>query len=71
VSIFFQQFNLMGRLPVIINVLADMLHEVPMWRGLIRRFTSKERARGIEALRRVGIAEYTAQRASTPSGGQQ
>lgn len=67
----FQQFNLVGRLPVIVNVLAGTLHRVPMWRSLIRWFTREEMARGIEALRRVGIAECSAQRASTLSGGQQ
>ena len=67
----FQQFNLVGRLPVIINVLAGTLHRVPMWRSLLRWFTPEEKARGIEALRRVGIAECWAQRASTLSGGQQ
>jgi phosphonate transport system ATP-binding protein len=67
----FQQFNLVGRLPVIVNVLAGTLHKVPMWRSLIRWFTPEERARGIEALRRVGIAECCSQRASTLSGGQQ
>ena len=67
----FQQFNLVGRLPVIVNVLAGTLHKVPMWRSLIRWFTPEEKARGIDALRRVGIAECSAQRASTLSGGQQ
>ena len=67
----FQQFNLVGRLPVIINVLAGTLHQIPLWRSLIRWFTPAEKARGIEALRRVGIAECWAQRASTLSGGQQ
>ena len=67
----FQQFNLVGRLPVIVNVLAGTLHKVPMWRSLLRWFTPEEKARGIEALRRVGIAECFAQRASTLSGGQQ
>ncbi|MBC7446305.1 MAG: phosphonate ABC transporter ATP-binding protein [Polaromonas sp.] len=67
----FQQFNLVGRLPVIVNVLAGMLHQMPLWRSLTRWFTPAEKARGIEALRRVGIAECWAQRASTLSGGQQ
>jgi phosphonate transport system ATP-binding protein len=67
----FQQFNLVGRLPVIINVLAGTLHTVPMWRSLLRWFTPGEKALGMEALRRVGIAECSAQRASTLSGGQQ
>ena len=71
VGFVFQQFNLVGRLPVIVNVLAGTLHTVPMWRSLIRWFTPGEKARGIEALRRVGIAECHAQRASTLSGGQQ
>lgn len=67
----FQQFNLVGRLPVIVNVLAGTLHRVPLWRSLIRWFTHEEKVRGIEALRRVGIADCWAQRASTLSGGQQ
>jgi len=67
----FQQFNLVGRLSVITNVLAGTLHKVPLWRSLIRWFTAEEKVRGIEALRRVGIAECWSQRASTLSGGQQ
>jgi phosphonate transport system ATP-binding protein len=67
----FQQFNLVGRLSVITNVLAGTLHKVPMWRSLLRWFTPEEKAKGIEALRRVGIAECSGQRASTLSGGQQ
>lgn len=71
VGFVFQQFNLVDRLPVSVNVLAGMLHKIPMWRSLLRWFTPEERARGIEALRRVGIADCWAQRASTLSGGQQ
>ena len=71
VGFVFQQFNLVDRLPVIVNVLAGLLHQVPMWRSLVRWFTAEETARGIDALRRVGIAECWAQRASTLSGGQQ
>ena len=67
----FQQFNLVGRLPVIVNVLAGTLHRMPLWRSLMRWFTPQERASGMEALRRVGIADCWAQRASTLSGGQQ
>lgn len=67
----FQQFNLVDRLPVIINVLAGTLHRIPLWRSLLRWFTPAEHTRGVEALRRVGIAECCHQRASTLSGGQQ
>lgn len=71
VGFVFQQFNLVDRLPVIINVLAGTLHRVPLWRSLLRWFTPAEIATGVRALKRVGIAECCAQRASTLSGGQQ
>ncbi len=71
VGFVFQQFNLVDRLPVIVNVLAGALHRIPLWRSLTRWFSSAEVARGMDALRRVGIAECSAQRASTLSGGQQ
>jgi phosphonate transport system ATP-binding protein len=71
VGFVFQQFNLVDRLPVIVNVLAGLLHRVPLWRSLTRWFTPAEIARGVDALKRVGIAECCAQRASTLSGGQQ
>lgn len=67
----FQQFNLVGRLPVIVNVLAGTLHRAPLWRSLARWFSSQEIDAGIEALKRVGIADYATRRASTLSGGQQ
>ncbi len=67
----FQQFNLVDRLPVIVNVLAGALHRVPFWRSLLKWFTRAELAAGADALRRVGIGEQSAQRASTLSGGQQ
>jgi phosphonate transport system ATP-binding protein len=71
VGFVFQQFNLVDRLPVIVNVLVGTLHRLPMWRSLVRWFSAAEMASGVEALRRVGIAECWAQRASTLSGGQQ
>ena len=71
VGFVFQQFNLVSRLPVLTNVLVGTLHRVPLWRSLLRWFTTEEKAHGIEALRRVGIEECHAQRASTLSGGQQ
>lgn len=71
VGFVFQQFNLVDRLPVVINVLVGRLHAMPWWRSLTHWFTAQERAAAIEALARVGIAECHAQRASTLSGGQQ
>ncbi len=67
----FQQFNLVGRLPVITNVLTGMLPRVPLWRSLTRCFLRDEVRQGLEALAQVGIDDYAFQRASTLSGGQQ
>jgi phosphonate transport system ATP-binding protein len=71
VGFVFQQFNLVGRLPVILNVMTGMLHRMPVWRTLPRLFSRQELAEGMAALRRVGIDGHAAQRASTLSGGQQ
>ena len=67
----FQQFNLVDRLPVLVNVLVGMVHRMPVWRSWLRSFNPTERAQAMEALGRVGIADCHAQRASTLSGGQQ
>jgi phosphonate transport system ATP-binding protein len=67
----FQQFNLVGRLPVMTNVLTGVLHRTNLWRSLLMHFPAAERRRAMEALAAVGIAEAAWQRASTLSGGQQ
>lgn len=67
----FQQFNLVGRLPVITNVLTGLLPRVPMWRSLLRYFRRNEVQTGLDALAQVGIDDHAFQRASTLSGGQQ
>ena len=71
VGFVFQQFNLVARLPVLVNVLVGSLHRMPWWRSWVRAFTPQERALALDALARVGIADCQAQRASTLSGGQQ
>lgn len=70
-GVIFQQFNLVGRLSVLTNVLMGLLGRVPSWRGTLSFFTQAERERGMAALARVGIAQQAGQRASTLSGGQQ
>lgn len=67
----FQQFNLVGRLSVLQNVLLGGLGRMPRWRGSLSLFSAEEKQRAHEALERVGLAGYAAQRASTLSGGQQ
>jgi phosphonate transport system ATP-binding protein len=71
IGVIFQQFNLVGRLPVLTNVLTGTLSRVPLWRSLFRYFTRPERQSAFAALVRVGIGECALQRASTLSGGQQ
>ena len=71
VGFIFQQFNLVGRLTVMTNVLMGQLPRIPCWRSLVGRFTQAERAEAWHALRSVGIEGIAWQRASTLSGGQQ
>jgi phosphonate transport system ATP-binding protein len=67
----FQQFNLVGRLPVLTNVLVGLLSQTPKWRSLMRIFTKNEKMDAMEALDRVDMADKALQRSSTLSGGQQ
>jgi phosphonate transport system ATP-binding protein len=71
VGIIFQQFNLVGRLPVLTNVLTGLAAELPLWRATLGRFTHQEQARALDALASMGLDEQAFQRASTLSGGQQ
>ena len=71
VGFIFQQFNLVGRLTLLQNVLAGMLNRVPTWRSLPRLFTRAEKMSAMRSLYRVGLHEQVSQRASTLSGGQQ
>lgn len=71
IGFIFQQFNLVGRLPLLTNVLTGMLSQAPLYRTMLRWFTREEKIRAMEALDRVGMADYSQQRASTLSGGQQ
>ena len=67
----FQQFNLVGRLSVLTNVLTGCLGRIPAWQGTLGLFGSAEKRAAMVALARVGMAELARQRASTLSGGQQ
>jgi ABC-type histidine transport system ATPase subunit len=70
-GVVFQQFNLVGRLPLITNVLAGVAPSLPLWRATLGRFTSHEQARALDVLDSVGLSAQAFQRASTLSGGQQ
>ena len=71
IGVVFQQFNLVGRLSVLTNVLCGSLGRAPAWRTLCMQFTQEEKRHAMVALARVGMADYALQRASTLSGGQQ
>lgn len=67
----FQQFNLVPRLSLYTNVMIGALPRIGAVAAMTGRWPAAERARGMAALERVGVAEYAGQRASTLSGGQQ
>ena len=71
IAVVFQQFNLVGRLTALDNVLAGRLGHVPAWRGMLRRFNRDDRFIAMECLERVGLLTHAQQRADTLSGGQQ
>jgi phosphonate transport system ATP-binding protein len=66
-----QQFNLVGRLSLFSNVALGSLGRIDFWRGLFGRWPAETKQAAMQALHRVGVAEYAAQRANTLSGGQQ
>ncbi|MDN3310968.1 phosphonate ABC transporter ATP-binding protein [Microbacterium oryzae] len=66
----FQQFNLVGRLSVLTNVLTGALHGAGTI-NLVGGFSSADRRRALELLDRVGIAHKANDEARSLSGGQQ
>ena len=70
-AMIFQQFNLVGRLDVLTNVMTGRLFDMPSLRAMAQVFTAEERAMAIQALDRLGMAHTALQRAETLSGGQQ
>lgn len=67
----FQQFNLVGRLDVLTNVLLGRIAYKSTLPALFKQFTEQERAMAILALERLECAQLAFQRAETLSGGQQ
>ncbi len=70
-AMIFQQFNLVGRLDVLTNVLMGRLNKVPTARSLLRLWSEEDRAIALSALEQFDIAGLAAQRADSLSGGQQ
>lgn len=70
-AMIFQQFNLVGRLDVLTNVLMGRLAAMPTWRSLIQVWPEADRALAMSALEQFDMAPFAAQRADSLSGGQQ
>ena len=71
VGLIFQQFNLIGRLSAMDNVLAGRMGHASTLRVMLRQFTRADRQLALAALDRVGLLERAGQRAESLSGGQQ
>ena len=70
-AMIFQQFNLVGRLDVLTNVLMGRLAEMPAWRSLAQLWPDEDKALAMSALEQFDMAGLAAQRADQLSGGQQ
>ena len=67
----FQQFNLVGRLDVLTNVLMGRLSQAPGWQTMLKLWGDDDKAIALAALEQFDIANLAAQRADQLSGGQQ
>jgi phosphonate transport system ATP-binding protein len=70
-AMIFQQFNLVGRLDVLTNVLIGRLNHTPALRSVLQLWPEKDVALALSALEQLDIASLATQRASDLSGGQQ
>lgn len=71
IGLIFQQFNLIGRMSALSNVLAGRLGHAPTWRVVARLFARADRQLALACLDRVGLLDQAYQRADSLSGGQQ
>jgi phosphonate transport system ATP-binding protein len=70
-AMIFQQFNLIGRLDVLTNVLMGRLSDMPSWRSLMQLWPEQDVAVAMSALEQFDMAQHAAQRTDQLSGGQQ
>ncbi len=71
VGVVFQQFNLVPRLSVLMNVCLGLLGRMSVIPATFGYFTQEQKVSAVTALKRVGIAEHALKRGSQLSGGQQ
>jgi len=70
-AMIFQQFNLVGRLDVMTNVLMGRLSQAPSHRSLLKLWSEEDKAMALSALEQFDMAGFAAQRTEQLSGGQQ
>ena len=70
-AMIFQQFNLVGRLDVLTNVMMGRLNHIGTPRALLKMWSGTDRAIALSALEQLDMAGMASQRADTLSGGQQ
>ena len=70
-AMIFQQFNLVGRMDVLTNVLTGRLNKVPAPWSMARMWRYQDRIMALSALEQFEIAALAGQRADSLSGGQQ
>jgi phosphonate transport system ATP-binding protein len=70
-AMIFQQFNLVGRLDVLNNVLMGRLATTPSWRAMTKLWRHEDRVIAMAALELMDIAGLAGNRANNLSGGQQ
>mgnify|MGYP001361140074 CR=1 FL=1 len=70
-AMIFQQFNLIGRLDVLTNVMMGRLNHIATPRALLQLWSRTDRAIALSALEQLDVGALASQRADTLSGGQQ
>jgi phosphonate transport system ATP-binding protein len=70
-AMIFQQFNLIGRLDVLTNVLMGRLNKISTVRCVLRLWSAEDKLIALSALEQFDIANLAAERADRLSGGQQ
>jgi phosphonate transport system ATP-binding protein len=70
-AMIFQQFNLVGRLDVLTNVMLGRIERMGTLRSILKMWSATDMAITLSALEQFGISSLAARRADTLSGGQQ
>ena len=71
IGIIRQQFDLVGELPVIHNILAGRLSDWGIFKSLLSMLIPQDKEYAIQALRRVGLTDKLYEQTSALSGGEQ